>query len=141
MKHEDLYIDMAKTVAKKSKAKRKKVGAVLVKDNNVISFGWNGTPSGFDNTCEIETQEGLVTKPEVVHGEANCISKAAKSTISTEGSTMFVTMSPCYECSKLLIQSGIKRVVYIEEYRDTSAIEFLEKAGVIVEKYKGKEVQ
>jgi len=141
VKHEDLYIDIALSVAKKSKALRKKVGAVLVKDNNIISFGWNGTPSGFDNSCEYKENGSFITRDEVVHGEANAISKAAKSTISTNGSTMFVTMSPCYECSKLLIQSGVKRVVYIEEYRDTAAIDFLRKAGVEVEKYDPEKVK
>jgi len=140
LKHEDLYLEIAKTVAERSKAKRKKVGAVLVKDNNIISFGWNGTPSGFVNDCEYEKDGELHTHKSVVHAEANAISKAAKSTISTDGSTLFLTLSPCYECSKLLIQSGIKKVVYLEEYRDTEAINFLKNAGITLEKVTAEKV-
>ena len=136
MKHEDLYMDIAKVISKKSKALRKKVGAVLVKNDNIISFGWNGTPTDFNNKCETEINGTLVTKDEVIHAEANTIAKAAKSTASTENSILFVTLSPCFECSKLIIQSGVKEVIYLEEYRNSLALDFLKRAGVKVKKYK-----
>ena len=124
------YLEMAVIWAKNSYCKRRQVGALLVKDNMIISDGYNGTPSGFENICE----ENGVTKPYVLHAEANAISKVAKSGNSSAGATLYVTASPCIECSKLIIQSGIKRVVYKDEYRLTDGVDLLRKAGVEVEK-------
>lgn len=122
-----------------SHAVRAKVGAILVKDNNVISMGWNGTPAGFDNECEIRLDEmdefALITKPEVLHAESNCLTKVARSSQSSEGSTMYITISPCMECAKLIAQSGITRVVYKNFYRDKKSLDFLSEFGIIVEKY------
>ena len=124
------FINIAKEVGTLSHCTRSKVGAVLVKDGNVISFGYNGTPAGMDNGCE----ENNVTKDEVIHAEMNAILKAAKSGNAVDGSTLYLSLSPCKNCCKLIVQSGIKRVVYLEEYRDLSPIEFLSKFFV-VEKY------
>ena len=124
------YLEMAEIWAKNSYCKRRQVGALLVKDNMIISDGYNGTPSGFENICE----ENGVTKPYVLHAEANAISKIAKSGNSSEGATLYVTASPCIECSKLIIQSGIKRVVYKDEYRLTDGIDLLRRAGIEVER-------
>ena len=165
-KYDSKYIRMAKIWAENSYAIRNKVGALLVKDGMIISDGYNGTPKGFDNICENEVKcdiedvefdslDGgasvcktydsdcnkcphhyLVTKPEVLHAEANAITKVAKSTNSSDGSTLYVTLSPCLECSKLIIQAGIKRVVYADEYRDTSGLDLLRKAGIKVEQIK-----
>ena len=110
-----------------SHCERKQVGALIVKNRRIISDGFNGTPSGFDNCCEDENGE---TKWEVLHAEANAILKVASSTQSSEGSTLYITMSPCQQCSKLIHQAGIKRVVYSKRYKDASGINFLEKAGV-----------
>lgn len=126
------YLEMAKVWAKNSYCKRRKVGALLVKDNMIISDGFNGTPSGFENICEDE--EGN-TKPYVLHAEANAISKVAKSGNSSAGSTLYITDSPCLECSKLIIQAGIVRVVYLNEYRIRDGVELLERAGIEVCKY------
>ena len=116
------YLSMCKTWSLLSKARRKKVGCLIVKDGAIISDGYNGTPRGFDNNCEIEIDEhdkrALLTKPEVLHAESNAITKLAKSTQSSEGATMYITISPCIECSKLIIQSGIKRVVFNKIYRN-----------------------
>jgi len=125
-----LYLDIAKRISEMSYAKRKKVGAVLVKDNNIIGFGWNGTPSGFDNNCEDENNQ---SKDIVLHSEFNLFSKIAKSTLSSLNSTLYLTLSPCMECSKLIIQSGVKRVVYIEKYRIVDGIDFLEKANIEID--------
>lgn len=124
------YIEMAEIWAKNSYCKRRQVGALLVKDNMIISDGYNGTPSGFENECE----ENGVTKPYVLHAEANAITKVAKSGNSSHGATLYVTASPCIECSKLIIQAGIKRVVYKDEYRLNDGIDLLKRAGVEVEK-------
>ncbi|MFV0529904.1 MAG: deoxycytidylate deaminase [Flavobacteriales bacterium] len=129
-KYDYAYLKMALEWAKLSYCNRRKVGALLVKDRMIISDGYNGTPGGFENLCEDE--EGY-TKWYVLHAEANAILKVASSTQSAEGATLYITLSPCKECSKLIHQSGIKRVVYIKEYRDTTGIEFLRKAGVEVE--------
>ena len=118
---------MAREWGKLSHCKRKQVGALIVKDRMIISDGYNGTPSGFENYCEDE--EGY-TKWYVLHAEANAILKVAASTQSSEGATLYITLSPCRQCSKLIHQAGIKRVVYSRSYRDTSGLEFLEKAGV-----------
>ncbi len=130
-KFDDKYLRMAKIWASNSYCKRRQVGALLVKDNMIISDGYNGTPSGFENICE---DENGVTKPYVLHAEANAITKVAKSGNSAAGATLYVTASPCVECSKLIIQSGIRRVVYSDEYRLDDGIRLLKRAGVEVEK-------
>lgn len=122
---------MAAVWAQNSYCKRRQVGALLVKDRMIISDGYNGTPSGFENVCE---DDNGVTKPYVLHAEANAITKIAKSGNSSKGATLYVTASPCLECSKLIIQSGITRVVYRDEYRLTDGVDLLRKAGIIVEK-------
>lgn len=124
------YIRMARIWAENSYCKRRQVGALLVKDKTIISDGYNGTPSGFPNICEDETD---TTFPYVLHAEANAIAKVAQSNNSSEGATLYVTASPCIECAKLIIQAGIKRVVYSEKYRLTDGIDLLERAGVKVE--------
>ena len=129
-KFDHSYLEMAGIWAQNSYCKRRKVGALLVKDRMIISDGYNGTPSGFENICE----EDGVTKPDVLHAEANAITKVAKSGNSSEGATLYVTASPCLECSKLIIQSGIKRVVYRDEYRLTDGIDLLRRAGIEVER-------
>ena len=121
------YMRMANIWAENSYCERRKVGALIVKDKMIISDGYNGTPSGFENVCENE--EGF-TKPYVLHAEANAITKIARSNNNSNGATMYVTASPCIECAKLIIQSGIKRVVYGEKYRLTDGIDLLERAGV-----------
>ena len=130
-KFDEKYMQMAAVWATNSYCKRRQVGALLVKDRMIISDGYNGTPSGFENVCE---DENGVTKPYVLHAEANAISKVAKSGNSADGATLYVTASPCMECAKLIIQSGIKRVVYRDEYRLTDGIDLLRRAGVEVEK-------
>lgn len=115
------FINIAKEVGTLSHCTRSKVGAVLVKAGNVISFGYNGTPAGMDNCCE----ENNVTKDEVIHAEMNAILKAAKSGNAVEGSTLYLTLSPCKECSKLILQSGVKKVVYLNRYRNLDGIQFL----------------
>ena len=130
-KFDDKYMQMAAIWASNSYCKRRQVGALIVKDRMIISDGYNGTPSGFENICE---DENGVTKPYVLHAEANAISKVAKSGNSAEGATLYVTASPCMECAKLIIQSGIRRVVYRDEYRLTDGIDLLRRAGVEVEK-------
>ena len=130
-KFDDRYLEMAAIWAKNSYCKRRQVGALIVKDKMIISDGYNGTPSGFENVCEDETG---ATKPYVLHAEANAISKVAKSGNSSEGSTLYVTASPCIECSKLIIQAGIKRIVYRDEYRLTDGVDLLRRAGIEVEK-------
>ena len=129
-KRDYLYMRMARTWSENSYCQRRKVGAILVKDQMIISDGYNGTPSGFENICE---DENNVSKPYVLHAEANALTKVARSNNSSEGATLYVTASPCLECSKLIIQSGIKRVVYGEKYRLTDGIDLLERAGVSVE--------
>ena len=121
------YLRMAQTWGELSHCKRKKVGALIVKDKMIISDGYNGTPSGFENTCE---DDDNYTKWYVLHAEANAILKVAGSTQSCKGSTLYITLSPCKECSKLIHQSGITRLVYSKKYKDSSGLEFLKKAGV-----------
>jgi len=123
------YMKMAHIWAESSYCIRRKVGAILVKDQMIISDGYNGTPSGFENICEDE--EGL-TKSYVLHAEANAITKVAKSSNSSSGATLYVTTSPCMECSKLIIQAGIKRIVYKERYRVTSGLDILKRANIEV---------
>jgi dCMP deaminase len=128
-RYDRAYLKMALEWAKLSHCERKKVGALLVKDGMLISDGYNGTPSGFPNVCE--TDEGE-THWYVLHAEANAITKIAKSTNNAKDSTLYITMSPCKDCCKLILQSGIKRMVYIDEYKDTTAIAFLKSAGLEV---------
>jgi cytidine/deoxycytidylate deaminase family protein len=126
---------MARIWAENSYCRRRQVGALVVKDKMIISDGYNGTPSGFENVCEDETG---TTFPYVLHAEANAITKLARSSNNSDGATLYVTASPCIECSKLIIQAGIRRVVYAEKYRLTDGVDLLEKAGVKVE-YKALE--
>lgn len=134
------YIKMAQTWADLSHALRKKVGALIVKNNTIIADGYNGTPSGFENECEeaVNNEDGTFreyrTKWYVLHAESNALAKVAKSTQSSEGATLYVTYSPCTECSKLILQAGIKKVVYLEEYRDIAGLDFLRRAGVEIKK-------
>jgi len=135
-----MYLDICSRIAQMSHAKRAKVGALLVKDNNIISMGWNGAPSGFDNECEITNVDGgLMTKPEVLHAESNCITKVAQSTQSSLNSTMYITISPCMDCAKLIAQSGVKRVVYKNFYRDKKSLDFLRRCGIIIENHEFKD--
>ena len=130
-KFDKSYMDMAAVWAANSYCKRRQVGALIVKDRMIISDGYNGTPSGFENICE---DENGITKPYVLHAEANAITKVAQSGNSSKGATLYVTASPCIECSKLIIQAGIRRVVYRDEYRLTDGVDLLRKAGIEVEK-------
>lgn len=123
------YLRMAHIWAENSYCKRRQVGALVVKDKMIISDGYNGTPSGFENICE----ENDITKPYVLHAEANAITKLARSSNNSDGSTLYVTASPCIECAKLIIQAGIKRVVYAEKYRLNDGIQLMERAGIKVE--------
>lgn len=125
--YDKAYLKMAQEWASLSYCERKQVGSLIVKDRMIISDGYNGTPSGFENVCE--TAEGD-TKWYVLHSEANAIMKVARSTQSCNGATLYITLSPCKDCSKLIFQAGIVRVVYIEEYKDTTGIDFLKEAGV-----------
>ena len=126
------YLEMAGVWAKNSYCTRRQVGALLVKGKMIISDGYNGTPSGFENVCE---DEFGVTKPYVLHAEANAITKVAKSNNSSDGSTLYITSSPCMECAKLIIQAGIKRVVYCEAYHKADGVELLTRANIEVIKY------
>ena len=132
-----LYMDWAKRTAQLSHARRLQVGSVIVKDDSVISYGYNGMPAGWDNNCEdtvwhSDGERTLKTKPEVLHAESNAIAKLAKSHNSGSGADLFVTHSPCLDCAKLIYQSGISRVFYSENYRDDAGVRFLEKSGVEV---------
>jgi len=129
-KYDSAYLRIAQEWGKLSYCKRKQVGAIIVKDRMIISDGYNGTPSGFENCCEDD--QGM-TKWYVLHAEANAILKVARSTQTCDGATLYITLSPCRECSKLIHQAGITRVVYQNGYRDTSGVDFLLKAGVEVE--------
>lgn len=137
-KYIDMYMDWAARAAQLSHAKRLQVGAVIVKDDSVISYGYNGMPAGWDNNCEFEFTHPqtkiteLVTKAEVLHAESNAISKLAKSHNSGAGADLFVTHSPCINCAKLILQAGIERVYFSKHYRDTAGVEFLEKSGIDV---------
>ncbi len=121
------YLELARIWAENSYCQRRKVGALIVKEKMIISDGYNGTPAGFENVCEDETGK---TKPYVLHAEANAITKVAKSNNSSEGATLYVTSSPCMECSKLIIQSGIRRVVYSDKYRNMEGLEILRRANI-----------
>ena len=140
----DFYLDVAERVSLLSHAVRLKVGAVIVKDHRILSYGYNGTPSGFDNVCEriipeeidpdtrTITPAQLVTKPEVIHAEMNAILKVARSHDSTEDATLFLTHSPCIECSKAILQSGIKKVYFNIDYRSSAGVDLLRQSGVEV---------
>ena len=138
------YMDVAERFAELSSARRLHVGAIVVKDDRIISIGYNGMPSGWDNNCEDEIRypdaEGvtLKTKPEVLHAETNCIAKLAKSNESGLGATMFITHAPCLDCAKLIYQSGINSILYRNSYRDTSGVTFLEKSGIQVTQVKNR---
>jgi dCMP deaminase len=127
------YLKMAQIWAENSYCKRRKVGALIVKDRMIISDGYNGTPAGFENICEDENDK---TKPYVLHAEANAITKVAQSNNSSRGATLYVTSSPCLECSKLIIQAGIKRVVFSDNYRLQDGIEILKRAGIEIKQIK-----
>lgn len=127
LRYDTAYLRMAKTWGSLSHCKRKQVGAIIVKDEMIISDGYNGTPAGFDNCCENEQGE---THWYVLHAEANAILKVAKSTNNCKGATLYQTLSPCKDCSKLILQAGIKKVVFIDNYKDTSGIDFLRDAGI-----------
>lgn len=129
LKLDTRYARMARIWAENSYCERRKVGALVVKDQMIISDGYNGTPTGFENICE---DENNTSKPYVLHAEANAITKLARSNNSSEGATMYVTASPCIECAKLIIQAGIKRVIYSEKYRLTDGLDLLERAGIEV---------
>ena len=141
-KLKEAYMETAETFAELSHARRLHVGAIVVKDDRIISIGYNGMPSGWDNNCELEIYEDngddepvtvLKSKPEVLHAETNAIAKLAKSNESGMGATMFITHAPCLDCAKLIYQSGISSILYRNSYRDTSGITFLEKSGIAVE--------
>jgi dCMP deaminase len=137
LKYDLAYLKMARTWSELSYCKKKQVGALIVKDKMIISDGYNGTPSGdsFENNCEDENEK---TQWFVMHAEANAILKIAKSNQNSDGSTLYITCSPCKDCSKLILQSGIKRVVYIDNYKDLDGIDVLKKAGVQVERLDAK---
>jgi dCMP deaminase len=122
-----VYLKMAQVWASNSHSKRSQVGCLVVKDKTIISDGYNGTPTGFPNICEDENNQTLSS---VLHAEANAITKLAKNTVSSNGSTLYVTLSPCYDCSKLIIQSGIKRIVFSEVYRKLDSFDLLNQAGI-----------
>jgi dCMP deaminase len=139
-KWDNAYMAIAQTFSQLSSARRAKVGCCVVKDNRVLSVGYNGMPSGWDNNCEdvviTEYDQTLKTKPEVLHAETNAIAKVARSTESCEGATLYCTMLPCLDCAKLTYQSGIDRIVYRDEYpKGTAGLEFLLKCGLKVEKW------
>lgn len=123
------YLRMAEIWAENSYCQRRKVGALIVKDKMIISDGYNGTPSGFENVCE---DENNLTKPYVLHAEANAITKIARSSNNSDGATLYVTDSPCIECAKLIIQAGIKRVIYARDYRLNDGVELMQRAGIEV---------
>lgn len=131
-RYDRTYLRMAREWAKLSHCTRKQVGALIVKNGMIVSDGYNGTPTGFDNSCELDNGE---TKWEVIHGEANAILKCARNGQSCDGATIYQTHSPCKDCSRLILQSGIKRLVYGEDYKDTTGLDFLRNAGIEIIKY------
>ena len=134
-KHQQAHMRAAHIYAELSTARRLKVGALVVKDDRIVSIGYNGMPSGWDNNCELELEDGTIkTKPEVLHAETNALAKLARSTESGLDADLFVTHSPCLDCAKLIYQSGIKRVFYANAYRDDAGINFLKSSGIDVEK-------
>ena len=138
-KHIQAYMKTAETFAECSTARRLHVGAIIVKDDRIISIGYNGMPAGWDNNCEDEIRwpngdvKFLTTKPEVLHAEANALAKVARSSESSEGATMFITHSPCFACAKLIYQSGIHKVYFGQHYRETDGVDFLQKCNIDVE--------
>lgn len=134
-RYNQLYMDMAERIAKMSYAKRLQVGCVVVFNDNILSYGWNGMPSGWDNTCEhyILGDEEMTTKPEVLHAEANALTKLSRSTSSSLGASIYVTHAPCIECAKLIHQSGITHVYYKSVYRSDDGINFLGKCRIVVQ--------
>ena len=138
LKLDEAYLSICQTWSQLSSAKRKKVGCIIVKNGAIISDGYNGMPKGFDNCCEIEYNGILKTKNEVLHAESNAITKLAKSTQSSINATMYITISPCIECAKLIIQAGISRVVYKDFYRNNEGIELLKQANIKIEHYGNK---
>ena len=144
-KFRDAYMKVAETFAELSSARRLHVGAIVVKEDRIISIGYNGMPAGWDNNCEFEFKHPqtkiteLVTRAEVLHAETNAIAKLAKSTESGDGATMFITHAPCMDCAKLIYQSGISSVLYRNSYKSDDGINFLAKAGVSVEKLNNQE--
>jgi len=134
-KYQKAHMRAAHIYGELSHARRLKVGALIVKDDRIISIGYNGMPSGWDNNCELENEDGsLKTKPEVLHAETNALAKLARSTESGDSADLFVTHSPCLDCAKLIFQSGIKRVFYANAYRDNAGLDFLQASGVEVQK-------
>ena len=131
-RYDSLYIDIAKRISQMSHAERLKVGCVLVNDDNILSFGFNGSPAGFENACE---DSSGATLPHVLHAESNCVSKVAKTPMSSQGSTLYCTHSPCMECSKLIAQAGIKKVIYANKYREDTGIYLLKSLDSEVEQY------
>lgn len=139
-KFKQAYMRTAQTFAELSSAQRLKVGAIVVKDDRIVSIGYNGMPAGWSNVCEDVTEDGtLKTKPEVLHAESNAIAKLAKSNESGDGASLFITHSPCLECAKLIYQSGIKHVVYSQSYRSDSGLEFLARSGVTLEQLQNQD--
>ena len=132
-KDNEMYMQIALLTAQRSYAKRLKVGCVIVKNHSIISFGWNGMPTGYDNCCEMEVDGKLVTRPEVQHAELNAIAKLAENGYSSKGASIFISHSPCIHCSLLIQKCGITHVYYHEAYRDDMGINFLKKAGNYVE--------
>ena len=132
----NLYMDLAERISRMSYAKRLQVGSVIVKKNTILSYGWNGMPTGWDNTCEHTLEDGsLKTRPEVLHSEMNALMKVAQSTESSSGATLFCTHAPCIDCAKAIYQAGISNLYYREEYRSTSGTQFLKISGVNVNRY------
>lgn len=129
MKHDDLYMRIVDVIAQQSQCERLKVGALIVRDENIVSFGWNGTPPGFPNPCE---DEHFATRELVIHAESNALAKAARSTVSTKGATLYLTHSPCWNCALQVLQAGISRVVFRTMYREEAPISMLKEAGVEV---------
>jgi dCMP deaminase len=136
---DEAYLQICQTWSQLSKAARKKVGCIIVKDNSIISDGYNGTPKNFDNVCEfVSVNQTLITKPEVLHAESNAITKLAKSTQSSKDATMYITINPCVECAKLIIQSEISRVVYQDFYKNDEGIKLIKKANIEINKHEYK---
>lgn len=134
MQFHKAYLRIAKEISNLSRAERNKVGSIIVRDNNILAYGFNGTPSEMDNCCEDLIDGKLVSKKEVLHSESNALAKIAKSSQSSENATMYITLGTCIECAKLIIQAGIKEVYYAEDYRDDSGINLLKKAKIKVKK-------
>lgn len=127
LKYHKLYLDLCVRIAEMSHATRKKVGGILVKNNNIIAFGWNGQPTGFPNECEDSNGDTLQT---VLHAEENIFSKLAKTSGNSDNSTLYLTLSPCFNCAKMILQAGINMVIFLELYREVAPIEFLQKSNV-----------